>query len=260
MNRAPRSLVFLLLLPCLTAAADDPPVALSVAVESLGRGAEGTVVGIVVQVAPEDRERLGERVRLVMTLSRDGDLVDRQSSVVALESDGSAMLYKELPVGAYQLRVDLRMYDIASGQDKILTSSPDDAKDIDISPDGRWLVFTNRDEKKVLRVIPTSGGDPRVLCSYEHLATRPVYPTWIGGGRYILFTRTTSALDEAVETWEIARVPVEGGEIQSLGLEMTEFRHFSAHPDGQHIVFHSRGSKIRGAEVWVMENFLPINK
>jgi Tol biopolymer transport system component len=152
------------------------------------------------------------------------------------------------------------VHDIASGQDKILPGSPDNAKDIDISPDGDWLVFVNRDEKKVLGVIPTSGEEPRILCSYEHPATRPIYPTWIAGGRFILFTRVSSGLDEVPETWEIVRIPVEGGEIQSLGLEMTEFRHFSAHPDGQHIVFHSTGSQMRGPEVWVMENFLPKNE
>lgn len=152
------------------------------------------------------------------------------------------------------------IHDITSGQDKILPGSPDDVKDVDISPDGKWLVCANRDEKKVLGIIPTSGGEPRILCSYEHPGTRPIYPTWIAGGRYILFTRVTSGLDEPVETYEIVRVPVEGGEIQRLGLEMIEFRHFSAHPDGQHIVFHSRGSKMRGAEVWVMENFLPENE
>jgi len=56
------------------------------------------------------------------------------------------------------------------------------------------------------------------------------------------------------------RIPVEGGELQELGLEMMEFRHFSVHPDGQHIVFHSRGSSMRWPEVWVMENFLPKKK
>jgi Tol biopolymer transport system component len=152
------------------------------------------------------------------------------------------------------------IHDITSGQDKILPGSPDDAKDIDISPDGKWLICANRGEKKVLWVIPTSGGEPRILCSYAHPGIRPIYPTWIAGGRYILFTRVTSDFDEAVETWEIVRVPVEGEEIQSLGLELTDFRHFSAHPDGQHIVFHSRGSQLRWPEVWVMENFLPKEK
>jgi VWFA-related protein len=90
------------------AAASDPPVALSVAVENLGRGAEGAVVGVVIQVAPEDRERLGSRVRIVTTLARNGDIVDRQSAVATLEADGSAMLFKEWPVGSYRLHVELK--------------------------------------------------------------------------------------------------------------------------------------------------------
>jgi len=149
------------------------------------------------------------------------------------------------------------VHDIASGQDKILPGSPDDAKDIDISPDGQWLVFANRGAKKVLSVISTSGGEPRIFCSYDHPGIRPIYPTWIAGGRYIVFAKVTSGEDEAVETWEIVRVPIEGGEPQKLGLEMTEFRHLSVHPDGEQIVFHSRGSTMRWPEVWIIENFLP---
>jgi VWFA-related protein len=101
----------LLLLPSASAGAAEPPVALSVAVETLGRGAAGSVVGVVIRVAPEDRERLGERVRLVTTLSRDGEIVDRRSAVVGLESDGAALLTEEWKVGAYQLRVDLASLD-----------------------------------------------------------------------------------------------------------------------------------------------------
>jgi VWFA-related protein len=106
-------LVALVLLLTLSAPAGaaEPPVALSVAVETLGRGVSGSVVGVVLRVAPEDRERLGDRVRLVTTLSRDGEIVDRQSSVVALEGDGSALLTEEWPVGVYQLRVDLASLD-----------------------------------------------------------------------------------------------------------------------------------------------------
>lgn len=105
------TLVLVILAPIAAIAGDDAPVALSVAVDTLGRGAEGAVVGVVVQVAPEDRDRLGERVRFVTTLLRDGEIVDRQSSVVSLESDGSALLYKEWPVGSYELRVELGSVD-----------------------------------------------------------------------------------------------------------------------------------------------------
>ena len=151
------------------------------------------------------------------------------------------------------------VHDIASGQDKILPGSPDDAKDIDISPDGKWLVFLNRDDNKVLRVMPTSGGEPRTLYSFKQQLNHILSPTWIAGGKYILFYLDKTVSDPS-PTLELVRIPVEGGELQELGLEMMEFRHFSVHPDGQHIVFHSRGSSMRWPEVWVMENFLPKKK
>jgi Tol biopolymer transport system component len=146
--------------------------------------------------------------------------------------------------------------DIASGEYKILLGSPSDAKDIDISPDGRWLVFLNRDDKRVLRVIPSSGGEPRVLYSFEGMTNSVISPVWIAGGKSILFHRDATDSPEE-ESRELVWIPVEGGQPQKLGLKMAEFRHFSVHPDGQHIVFHSRGVKMEWPEVWVMENFLP---
>lgn len=110
MTRVLPVLACLLLIP-ISGEALDPPIALSVEAETLGRGIEGTVVGVVIQVAPEDRKRLGSRIRLITTLSRDGDIIDRQSAVATLESDGTAMLYKEWPVGVYQLSVELKSMD-----------------------------------------------------------------------------------------------------------------------------------------------------
>ena len=53
-------LLLALALPALAPAAgdEDRPLALSVEVRQLGRGADGTVVGIVIQIAPEDRPRI----------------------------------------------------------------------------------------------------------------------------------------------------------------------------------------------------------
>jgi len=115
MIRVRFSLVLVLVMCSVALAAEEPPVALSVSVETLGRGVEGSVVGIVVQIAPEDRERVGDRVRLVTTLSRTGDIVDRTSTVVELDPDGSAMLTKEWPVGGYRLQVDLNAVDGGAG-------------------------------------------------------------------------------------------------------------------------------------------------
>jgi len=157
---------------------------------------------------------------------------------------------------AYSRNSLIYVHDISSGQQKVLSGSPNDAKDIDISPDGQWIALLNRTAKRVLRIIPTSGGEPRVLYSFEDMTNAVISPAWIAGGKYILFYRdATDSLEE--ESKELVRIPAEGGQLQELGLKMAEFRHFSVHPDGHHIVFHSRGTKMSWPEVWVMENFLP---
>lgn len=92
-----------LLLSLLLASA--PPLALRAEVQALGRGASGMVVGVAVQVAPEDRVRAGQRVSLKVSLLRDGGVVDTHATVVELSGDGSALLYREWPAGPGQVRV-----------------------------------------------------------------------------------------------------------------------------------------------------------
>ena len=102
-------LLLALTLPVLASGAgdEDRPLALSVEVRQLGRGADDTVVGIVVQIAPEDRSRVGERARVLVTLLDGEAIVDRHAAVVAVAGDGSATLYREWPPGSYELQVGL---------------------------------------------------------------------------------------------------------------------------------------------------------
>ena len=104
-------LPILLLAPSAMVGAVDAPLALLAEVEGLGRGAEGTVMGIVVQIAPEDRDRTGDLIRIVVTLLEGDDIVDRHAAVVPLEDDGSTILYRDWPVGMYELRVGIGTMD-----------------------------------------------------------------------------------------------------------------------------------------------------
>jgi VWFA-related protein len=90
-----------------TVFAETPPIALVASAEALGTGSDGIVVGVVFQIAPEDRERAGERVRVVSTLRKGDEIIDRQSAVVTLEPDGSAMLYREWDAGSYNLELSV---------------------------------------------------------------------------------------------------------------------------------------------------------
>jgi VWFA-related protein len=97
----------LLLFAISIASAETTPLALTAHVEALGTGNSGTVVGAVFQIAPEDRERAGDRVRVVTTLRHGDEIVDRQSGVVVLEPDGTAMLYREWDPGTYILEIGI---------------------------------------------------------------------------------------------------------------------------------------------------------
>jgi VWFA-related protein len=95
------------ILTAATLNAQTQPLAMSASIEALGGGSDGTVMGIVLQIAPEDRDRAGERVRVVSTLVSGAQIVDRQTGVVPLELDGTAMLYREWDPGAYNLEISV---------------------------------------------------------------------------------------------------------------------------------------------------------
>ena len=107
--------VTILLASTVPAGAQSPALALRVEVEPLGAGPSGTVMGVVVQIAPEDIPRAGDRIR-VMTALKDGDkVVDRQIVVVEVESDGSAMVLRDWPIGEFSLEVGVAAVDGSSG-------------------------------------------------------------------------------------------------------------------------------------------------
>jgi Ca-activated chloride channel family protein len=101
----------LLSLALVAALFDTTPLGLRVELAPLGRGAQGTVVGIAVQVAPEDRERAGSRVRVEATLLKDQKVLDTGTAVIELAGDGSGMLYREWPPGQGEARVVLESLD-----------------------------------------------------------------------------------------------------------------------------------------------------
>ncbi len=96
------------------AAAAAPPLALRVEVQPLGRGPQATVVGIALQVAPEDRARAGDRLRVSVSFFQGGKVVDSGEAVVNLEQDGSAMLYREWPPGEGEVRVAVASLDLTA--------------------------------------------------------------------------------------------------------------------------------------------------
>jgi|WetSurMetagenome_2_1015567.scaffolds.fasta_scaffold17086_2 Ca-activated chloride channel homolog len=133
----------------LAAALAQTPAVIGLRVEAqpLGRGTSGTVVGLVLQVAPEDRAAVGERVSVEISFSVGGAVVDHGTAVVMLAGDGTAMLYREWPVGEGKATVAVASLDgkrggIWSGQVKVTEQQEAFEAPADAAPDALALAVT----------------------------------------------------------------------------------------------------------------------
>jgi Tol biopolymer transport system component len=169
--------------------------------------------------------------------------------------DGHTLFYTK---GDYRKTVLIYSHDLKTGQDKVLPGSPDDAIDIDVSPDGKWLAFLNRGRKRNLRIIPTAGGVPQELYSFK---TSPggstIRPAWSADGKYIFLCSKTNSANDERDMW---RFSLEDRQAQKINLNTVSFKYLSVHPDGRHIIFSTQANSTANNEVWVMENFLPRKK
>ena len=158
--------------------------------------------------------------------------------------------YEDSSEEYYQIRVR----EIETGKEKVLLRHPPhDNNQLALSPDGKKLALILRDEKdmRMVKVMPTEGGEPKELHRFELNARNIVPLDWSPDGRYIYFPKRIP------EGWELWRVPVQGGDAENLKLKMNGFINLNIHPDGQRITFASRVGEEMAAKIWVMENFLP---
>jgi Tol biopolymer transport system component len=176
---------------------------------------------------------------------------------VAWSLDGKAVFYPYTEWTKKLSRILRR--NLETGQEKELYRkiAPPDIGSVTLSPDGKYVAFLTAEkvEEKltdVLRIIPAAGGKPTDLIKKPLPGGIGPY-AWTPNGREILFVKRPdyNKQDQKCELWMI---PAEGGEARKLGLTIDRIAELSIHPDGQRIAFSTAK---RGAEVWVMENFLP---
>jgi Tol biopolymer transport system component len=73
---------------------------------------------------------------------------------------------------------------------------------LDVSPDGKWIAYTPRENgKRVIRIIPSNGGSARTL-----VAADTPKPLWGTRGQYIYYHLASGS------EWALMRIAVEGGE------------------------------------------------
>jgi Tol biopolymer transport system component len=151
--------------------------------------------------------------------------------------------------------------DLKTGQTKELCQiDRENRPNLTISPDGKWLAVIEQPWKtssgkseRLIRIIPSEGGESRVLCRFEDDTDHMVRPRWSADGRFVIYPR----LQSGDEDWGLWRVPVSGGQPKKMGIPVTTAYTVSPHPDGRQIAFTSQGPNKRHAGIWVMENFLP---
>ncbi|MFC1717779.1 hypothetical protein ACFL6S_29235, partial [Candidatus Poribacteria bacterium] len=171
--------------------------------------------------------------------------------------------------------------DLATGEERELYTGGYSWSCLMVSPDGQEMFFYDEGQTKI-KVIPTAGGEPRVLCAEsshtyitgengDHKVVFPVrviYPvTWTPDGRHLLFIKAKIlSYDDDEQINELWRIPTEGGEpekLRELDKQLVnELRLGSFHPDGQSIAFAKGNGEPLGhfpprqSEIWAMDNLL----
>ena len=188
--------------------------------------------------------------------------------------DGKAIFYGRFHYeGGTRKSFQLLVRNLESGEETELyrqDEAPFIFSELALSPDGQHLAFVSPNQAGgALKMISTRDGELRELLSVqkpEHIDRQVV--AWTPDGRYLLFGKR----NRYEATFQLWRIPAEGGEPERIELEMalprpsqTSFKvvaetglmELAVHPDGRRIVF-SAYQRIQSAdELWVMENFLP---
>lgn len=190
----------------------------------------------------------------VLTGGRTVLLRTKTSNILhaALSPDGKTLFYSDCdrPTGPTMSRLMVR--DLQTGREKQLVRTVYGTAPYSrwaLSPDGKQLAFVLQSKAdRSLNTVSTTGGKPNELLRKKIAEDLRLRVAWTPDGQNILFFL-------GKELW---RIPSEGREARKL-LEWKE-RRFSlddirVHPDGQNVALEVTEPR---NEVWVMENFLPV--
>ncbi len=175
----------------------------------------------------------------------------------AVTPDGAALFYARRDEADKSCRILRR--DLASRSDTEIYRGPNESPTIALSPDGRTLAFTTvpqgPDSERVVRIVPAAGGTPREIYRFRHFGANWITLEFSADGKSLFIPRKLTPPEDPY--WTLFRVAVEGSEAQDLGVKMVGFQKVTARPDGERILFDSKGFEQKGDEVWVIEGFLP---
>ena len=118
---------------------------------------------------------------------------------------------------------------------------------VPLSPDGRWLAFSGKDGR-TLTLVAVEGGESRELFRLDSNTDVLTPLSWTPDSRYVL------CRNEAGQLW---RISVSDGEARKLAIPIKGLQQLRVHPDGKRVAILAQQP---GAEIWVLENFLPTAK
>ncbi|MBI4907793.1 MAG: PD40 domain-containing protein [Acidobacteria bacterium] len=163
-------------------------------------------------------------------------------------SDGKTIYYSRRVSNS---RTALFVWNIETGEERELLTArgqgPQGEIIFHLSPDEKQLAISGWEGGEwFLELASVAGADRRTVLR----ASEPVYVAgWWPDGRYLLLESGPNY------PGELQRVPVGGGERQSLGLKSAGSPgKLVVHPDGRRIDYINRPNK---AQIWSLENFLP---
>lgn len=174
----------------------------------------------------------------------------------ALSPDQRSLYYSVITDDTNVKNSEIRVHELLTGQERVLYRNPD-LWSMDLSPDGQWVAFSlarQSENISVCNIIPSIGGESKEIVKWEDSSGFDNL-TWNPDGKGLLFTHN----DADGRNLELCRVSVDGGTLQKLwaskdsGYAITRL---SIHPDGKQFAI---GFLQWSQELWVMEDFLPIN-
>jgi len=187
-------------------------------------------------------------------------VTDRRSRYGRWSPDGKAVFYTRQP-GVNDGTAEIVRMDLETENKEVLhraTLPGDHYSSLELSPDGRWLVFSGvagapppQYEATTLNVIPASGGPARLLLQISGQEWMKVVG-WAPDSREILFTRGDKLAGEASTT--LWRISVRGGEPRGIEAGVPVLHAVRFHPDGRRVAFDAGR---RGSEIRAVVGFLP---
>jgi Tol biopolymer transport system component len=146
----------------------------------------------------------------------------------------------------------------AGGEARELIRRPGGLGAVNFSPDGRYIATRATDptaKSIIFLLIPTFGGGPRELQRVPDSMTVSFF-MWTPDSRAV-YLKSSQLNLERTEVWSF---PVDGSAGRKLDINADHIWGFVLSPDRRHIAYvrQSGPTTALSAEVWVLENFLPV--